>query len=121
MVRAGEKEGAGKSHWRGVMISRGWTPLFLRIVRLFMIASREGEGDPLVHDRGRPETVRPGCGASPASQETCHAFGRKPINGEIPAASTEVVMALKSFLRSHRANVSLCSPVALGADLRSFA
>lgn len=47
--------------------------------------------------------------------------GRKPIDGEIPAASTEVVMALKSFSRSRRSNVSLCSPVAPSADLRSFA
>ena len=47
--------------------------------------------------------------------------GRKPIYGEFPAASTEVVMAPKLFLRSRYASAVVSLPVGRRADLRAFA
>ena len=96
MAVAGEAgTGCRKSHWRGIMISRGWTPLILRIVRLFMMTGREGEGNPLVCDLGDRLSVRPTAAPEPASQETCHACRAisPRVWGESPAASTEVVVA----------------------------
>lgn len=85
------------------MINRGWTPLILRIVRLFMMHCREGEKDPLAHDRGRPVSVRPRRGASSASQETCHACRAQSLFWDVSsAASTEVVMAQEEFLAFER-------------------
>jgi hypothetical protein len=65
-----------KSHWSGITISRGRTPLSLRIVHLFVMSVdcgcaiwrkilREGEANPFVPLEGR-DTV---------SQETCHPQG----------------------------------------------
>jgi hypothetical protein len=80
------------------MINRGWTPPILRIVRLFMMDCREGEKDPLVHDWGRPASVRPRRGALSASQETCHACQAQSLLWNVSsAASTEVVMAQDEF------------------------
>jgi len=85
------------------MINRGWTPLILRIVRLFMMHCREGEKDPLAHDRGRPASVSPRRGASSASQETCHACRAQSLFWDASsAASTEVVMAQDEFSACRR-------------------
>lgn len=73
-----------KSHWGGSTISRGRTPLFLRIVRSFVLSQTLGR-------RGEPDGlfVRP----RPASQETCHPRAWCPHWGGLPVASTEVVVA----------------------------
>lgn len=51
------------------MIYRGWTPLNLRIVHLFMMTGREGEEDPW---SATGTIFRSGRGAATVSQETCH-------------------------------------------------
>jgi hypothetical protein len=85
------------------MINRGWTPLILRIVRLFMMDCREGEKDPLAHDRGRPVSVCPRRGALSVSQETCHACRAQSLFwDESSAASTEVVVAQDEFSARRR-------------------
>lgn len=63
-----------------------------------MMHCREGEKDPLAHDRGRPVSVRPHRGALSASQETCHACRAQSLFWDVSsAASTEVVMAQDEF------------------------
>lgn len=73
-----------KSHWGGSTISRGWTPLSLRIVRSFVLPSNPGKVR-----RTRRSFQRP----RPASQETCHPRAWCPHWGGFPVASTEVVVA----------------------------
>ena len=73
-----------KSHWGGNTISRGRTPLSLRIVRSFVSPANPGKAR-----RTRRSFRRP----RPASQETCHPRAWCPHWGFFPVASTEVVVA----------------------------
>lgn len=73
-----------KSHWGGNTISRGRTPLSLRIVRSFVLPTNLGKAR-----RTRRSFRRP----RPASQETCHPRAWCPHWGGFPVASTEVVVA----------------------------
>ena len=73
-----------KSHWGGNTISRGRTPLSLRIVRSFVLLVNPGKVR-----RTRRSFRRP----RPASQETCHPRAWCPHWGGFPVASTEVVVA----------------------------
>lgn len=73
-----------KSHWGGNTISRGRTPLSLRIVRSFVSPANPGKAR---------RTRRSFLGPRPASQETCHPRAWCPHWGGFPVASTEVVVA----------------------------
>lgn len=77
-----------KSHWGGNTISRGRTPLSLRIVRSFVLPRNPGKAR-----RTRRSFQRP----RPASQETCHPRAWCPHWGGFPVASTEVVVATSSI------------------------
>jgi hypothetical protein len=79
-----------KSHWSGIVISRGWTPLCLRIVHLFTMPAdcghairRKSSG------KARRTRSSPDKGRGAVSQETCHPqgrhlyFGVRPIQGEM--------------------------------------
>lgn len=73
-----------KSHWGGNTISRGRTPLSLRIVRSFVSPANPGKARRIRRSFQRPR---------PASQETCHPRAWCPHWGGFPVASTEVVVA----------------------------
>ena len=73
-----------KSHWGGNTISRGRTPLSLRIVRSFVLPTNPGKA------RRTRWSFK---GPRPASQETCHPRAWCPHWGGFPVASTEVVVA----------------------------
>ena len=76
-----------------MVINRGRTPLFLRIVHLFTNAAGKAR-QIRWHDQGRPVSGPPRSRPTTASQETCHSCRAKsPILGKRPAASTEVVLA----------------------------
>lgn len=91
-----------KSHWGGNTISRGRTPLSLRIVRSFVSPANPGKAR-----RTRRSFRRP----RPASQETCHPRAWCPHWGGFPVASTEVVVAtscIRGSLRPRRCR-SVCT------------
>ena len=80
------RKASRKSHWGSIAIRRGWTPLFLRIVRLLRCFKPwEGEGGPqALKHAGRCEP-----GDLPANE------GNRARPGKVfPAACTEVVMAV---------------------------
>ncbi len=79
-----------KSHWSGITICRGWTPLHLRIVHLFVMPVdcghaiwRKNSG------KARRTRLCPLRARGTVSQETCHPQGPhlrkgvRPIQGEI--------------------------------------
>jgi len=81
-----------KSHWKCIVISRGRTPLFLRIVRLFTRCSREGEADPLARS-GATGNGCPYRGRQLRARRPAIRAGHSAQLGVLPAASTEVVLA----------------------------
>ena len=96
------RKASRKSHWGSIAIRRGWTPLFLRIVRLLRCFKPwEGEGGPqALKHAGRCEP-----GDLPANEGNRARPGK-----DFPAACTEVVMA-----------VSNTSSIALSANDRLVA
>lgn len=73
---SGKRRPNRKSHWSGITISRGWTPLNLRIVHLFVMPVDRGHAiwrknsGKARRTRSCPLRVR-----GTVSQETCHPQG----------------------------------------------
>jgi len=100
-----------KSHWRGIMIYRGRTPL-KSTNRPPFHDDRPGRRERSVV-RDRDDVCRSGRGAATVSQETCHPCrAQSPPWGRCPAASTEVVMAEQLFSRVYRMRLAFVRPAA---------
>jgi len=78
-----------KSHWSGITICRGRTPLNLRIVHLFVMPVDCGPQSGAKHSGKARRTRSSHLGRGAVSQETCHPqgphidFGVRPIQGEM--------------------------------------
>jgi len=82
------------------MINQGWTPPILRIVRLFVMDCREGERDPLAHDRGRPVSVRPVAAPYPRARRPAMRAGHRACSGtQVPLPARRLSWRKTSFRR----------------------
>lgn len=111
VVQAGEgRKTAEKPLAMQAMINRGWTPLNLRIVRLFMIAAGKARKNRW-HDRdglrGYPDRR-----LDPRARRPANRAGRKAQPwANVPNASTEVVMADNEILASASGRTRSCEVV----------
>ncbi len=106
-----------KSHWSGITISRGWTPLLSTNRPPLRDACRLRSSN-LAQTSGKARWARSSLwGRGAVSQETCHpqeprfSLGFAHPGRDTPDASTEVVMALSSR--------SLNGPFCIAALFRS--